>query len=67
MQPDIAHPCCDQLTAVKIGYPLTTSPDRIAGSGLTHRVFLKLSADKLVVFKRSQAQVYFFKSGTITV
>ena len=24
MQPDIAHPCCDQLTAVKTGYPLTS-------------------------------------------
>ena len=24
MQPDVAHPCCDQLTAVKTGYPLTS-------------------------------------------
>ena len=24
VQPDIAHPCCDQLTAVKTGYPLTS-------------------------------------------
>ena len=24
VQPDVAHPCCDQLTAVKTGYPLTS-------------------------------------------
>ena len=62
VQPDIAHPCCDQLTAVKTGHP-PVSPNRIAGSGLTHRgrVFLKLSTDKLLVFKRSRAQVYLFK------
>ena len=45
----IAHQCCDQLTAVKTGYPLTriTWPYR----GLKCRpievdIFLKLSADK---------------------
>ena len=39
------------------------SPDRIAGSGVDpsrSSIFLKLSADKLLVFKWSQAQVYFF-------
>ena len=25
VQPDNAHPCCDQLTAVKTGYPLTSN------------------------------------------
>ena len=50
----IAHQCCDQLTAVKTGYPLTISPDRIAGSLFDPSrlsIFLKLSADKLLVFK----------------
>ena len=40
------------------------SPDRIEGSGVDpsrSSIFLKLSADKLLVFKWSQAQVYFFK------
>ena len=39
------------------------SPDRIAGSGVDpsrSSVFLKLSADNLLVFKWSQAHVYFF-------
>ena len=30
----IGHQCCDQLTAVKTGYPLTSTLDRIAGSGV---------------------------------
>ena len=30
----ISHPCCDQLTAVKTGYPLTSIISRIAGSGI---------------------------------
>ena len=50
----IAHQCCDQLTAVKTGYPLTSITDRIAGSGVDpsrSSIFLKLSADKLLVFK----------------
>ena len=49
-----AHQCCYQLTAVKTRYPLTsiTLPYR----GLRRRLiqveyFLKLSADKLLVFK----------------
>ena len=56
----IAHQCCDQLTAVKTGSRWPVSPDRIAGSGVDpsrSSIFLKLSADKLLVFKWSQAQV----------
>ena len=44
------------------------SPDRIAGSGVDpsrSSTFLKLSADELLVFKWSQAQVYFSKSHEI--
>ena len=33
MQPDIAYSCCDQLTAVKTGYPLTVSRAQVS----THR------------------------------
>ena len=62
VQLDIAHPCCDQLTAVKTRYPLTsiTWPYR----GLRYRpieveYFLKLSADNLLVFKLSHAQDQF--------
>ena len=39
------------------------SPDRIAGSRVhpsRSSIFLKLSIDRLLVFKRSQAQAYFF-------
>ena len=52
----IGHQCFDQLTAVKTRYPLTsiTWPYR----GLRCRP--KLFADKLLVFKWSQAQVFFF-------
>ena len=59
----IAHQCCDQLTAVKTGYPLTSITGRIPGSGVNpsrSSIFLKLSGDKLLVFKWSQAQVHFF-------
>ena len=64
MQPDIAHPCCDQLTAAKTGYPLTSIT--WAYRGLSYRPievehFLKLSADKLLVFKWSRAQVQFYE------
>ena len=50
--PLIAHQCCDQLTAVKTRYPLTsiTWPYLSRSS-----ILLKLSADKLLVFKWSQA------------
>ena len=59
----IAHQCCDQLTAVKTGYPLTsiTWPYRgLRCRPIEVKYFLKLSADKLLVFKWSQAQVWFF-------
>ena len=63
MQTDI-HPYCDQLTALKTGYPLTSAtwPYR----GLRNRLleveyFLRLSSDKFLVFKWSQVQVQFFK------
>ena len=65
VQPDISHPCCDQLTVAKTGYPLTSIT--WAYLGLSYRPievehFLKLSADKLLVFKWSQAQVQFYKN-----
>ena len=60
----IAWPCCGELTAVKTGYPLTsiTWPYRGLRSWLIEfACFLKLSADKLVVFKWSQAGFHLFK------
>ena len=64
VQPDISHPCCDKLITVKTRYPLTSTtwPYR----GLRYRpieveYFLRLSADKLLVFKWSWAQVQLFK------
>ena len=51
-----------QMSKQGIRWPV--SPDRIAGSGVDpsrSRTFLKLSGDKLIVFKWSPAQVYFFK------
>ena len=63
VQPVTAHPCCDQLNScqniVSADHcPLTVSQAQVS----THRgrVFLKLSADKLQVFKCSQDQVQFF-------
>ena len=56
LQPDIAHPCCNQ------GIHWPASPDRIAGSGINQSrssIFLKLSADKLLVFIWLQAEVQF--------
>ena len=68
--PHFAHQCCDHLTAVKTGYPLTsiTSPYR----GLRYRpieieYFMKLSADKLLNFKWSQAQVHFFLKNSYEI
>ena len=63
LQSDIAHPCCDQLTAVKLEYPLTSITWLYRG--LRYRpieveYFLKLSADKLLVFRWWQAQVQYF-------
>ena len=51
-----------QLSKQGIHWPV--SPDRFAGSGFDpsrSSIFLKLSADKLLVFKLSQAQVCFLK------
>ena len=51
-----------QLSKQGICWPV--SPGRIAGSGVDpsrSSTFLKLPAEKLLVFKWSQAQVYFFK------
>ena len=48
----IAHQCCDQLTTVKTGYPLTsiTWPYRgLKCQPIEVEYFLKLSADKLPV------------------
>ena len=58
-QPDIAHPCCDQLTVVKTGYPLTsiTWPYCRLRCPSWSSSFLKLSPDKVLVFKWAQAQV----------
>ena len=56
MQPDIARPCYDHVMKEGIRWPV--SPYRIAGSGIDPSrslMFLKLSADKLLVFKWSQA------------
>ena len=56
----IAHQCCDQLTAVKTGYPLTgiTWPSHgLRCPPIEFEYFLKLSVDQLLVFKWSQAQV----------
>ena len=58
-----------QLSKQSIRWPL--SPNRIAGSGVDPSrlsIFLKLSADNLLVFKWSQAHVYFcfkFISNTL--
>ena len=53
-----------QLSKQCIRWPV--SPDRIAGSGiepLSSNTILKLSADKWLLFKWSQAQVHFFKNA----
>ena len=56
--PLIAHQCCDQLTAVKTRYPLIsiTWPYRgLRCRPIQIEYFSKLFADKLLVFKWSQA------------
>ena len=58
----IVHQCCDQLTVVKTGYPLTSITWTYRGLRcrpieVESSIFLKSSADKLLVFKWSQAQV----------
>ena len=67
----IVHQCCDQLTAVKTGYPLTsvTWPNR----GLRCRpieveyLFVIRWQVSSLVFKWSQAQVSFFNSYQETI
>ena len=52
---------CTSMSKQCIRWPV--SPDRTAGLGmdpLSLSVFFKLSVDKLLLFKWSQAQVYFF-------
>ena len=52
------------LWSINSRIPWPVSLDRIAGSGVDpsrSSIFLKLSADKLLVFKWSQAEVCFFK------
>ena len=64
MHTSIGHQCCDQLTAVKTGYPLTSITWPYRGHRCWYsevKYFLKVSADKLLVFKWSQTQVWFFK------
>ena len=63
VQPCIAHPCCDQLTAVKTEFPLTSIRWPYGGLSIDPSrwsIFMKLSADKLPVFRWSPAQVLFF-------
>ena len=58
----VAHQCCYQLTAVKTRYPLTSITWPYRGfrcRPIQVEYFFKLSADKLLVFKWSQA--HFFK------
>ena len=55
--------CCDPLTAVKTRYPLTSITWLYRGlrcRPIEVKYFLKLSADKLLVFKWSHAQVQVF-------
>ena len=59
----IARQCCDQLTAVKAGYPLTSTtwPYRaLRCRPIEVGYFFEVYTDKLLVFKWSQAQVYIF-------
>ena len=57
----IVHQCCDELTAVKTGYPLTSITWPYCG--LRHRpikvacFFFTWSADKFLVFNWPQAQL----------
>ena len=60
----IAHQCCDQLTAVKTGYPLTsiTWPYRgLKCRSIKVEYFFAVIRWQITSFKWSQAQVYFFQ------
>ena len=59
---DIGKLCYGQLTAVKIGYPLTSITWAQVYNSLRWLVFLKFSADQLLVFSWSQAND--FKSAS---
>ena len=57
----MGDPFHGQLTAVKTRHPLTVSHDRIAGSSVEPAevaYFLKFTADQVIDFKGSQAQVF---------
>ena len=56
----IGHQYCDQLTAVKTGYPLTSITWPYRGLRCRPIEVKYLSADKLLVFKWSQAQLKFW-------
>ena len=59
-----AHQCCDQLTAIKTGLPLTsiTWPYRgLKCRPIEVEYFFKVIRWQITSFKWSQAQVYFFQ------
>ena len=56
LQPDIAHPCWGQPTAVKTRFLSYLMAGSVADPLRLH-VFLKLASDKLLVFNWLQAQV----------
>ena len=60
----IVHQCCDQLTAIKTGHPLTsiTWPYRgLKCRPIEVEYFFKVIRWQITSFKWSQAQVYFFQ------
>ena len=60
----IAHRCCDQLTAVKTGYPLTIiiwPYRRLKCQPIEVKYFFKLSADKLPVSDDRWLKFIFFQ------
>ena len=60
----IAYQCCDQLTAVKTGHPLTsiTWPYRgLKCPPIEVEYFFEVIRWQITTFKWSQAQVYFFQ------
>ena len=60
----IVHQCCDQLTAIKTGHPLTsiTWPYRgLKCRPIEVEYFFEVIRWQITSFKWSQAQVYFFQ------
>ena len=56
MQPDIAHPCCDKLTAIKTGFPVTMQYHLtvLQAQVLTHRgcqYFLEVICGQVTSFQ----------------